>query len=61
MQPARVQHHRLHLRPRGTDVSAGPLRSAGDAGWPWGWPQRVELMAAAAVNGLGFRGGLQPR
>lgn len=46
VQPARVQHHRLHLRPRGTDVSAGPLRSAGDAGWPWAgsrgsssWPQ----------------------
>lgn len=26
VQPARVQHHRLHLRSRGTDVSVGPLR-----------------------------------
>lgn len=34
MQPARVQHHRLHIRPRGTDVSAGPLCLVGDTGWP---------------------------
>lgn len=35
VQPARVQHHRLHLYPRGTDVSTGPLRFMGDMGWPW--------------------------
>lgn len=34
VQPARVQHHRLHIRPRGTDVSAGPLCLVGDTGWP---------------------------
>lgn len=34
VQPARVQHHRLHLRPRGTDVSTGPHHGAGLSWWP---------------------------
>jgi len=45
VQPARVQRHRLHLRTRGTDVSAGP--SWGERG---GFPRRFAATPCPAYG-----------
>lgn len=50
VQPARVQHHRLHLRPRGTDVSTVPAvgtRGRAELGATPGGPQPHPLWLGA--------------